>query len=263
MNSDRRNPETDQLVADTYKELAGERAPDHLNERVLRLAADGRTRHAFTRAWVRPVAWAATVGLSLAIVLEVTRLPQNEQDFVSVAAPDGDVAYEKSIPKDSRTDVPASAAPTDPAPAAAKRNRTTVPEPHDSLSMNEFAPRKMEILNEAEFKARSQSGPDQRPIAARAEPASDARAEGLSADGVSAEDVSHEKAPALAPFATGTGNKRLGPDQMCAAEVRKTAESWFECIEFLRESDFGAAADSEYERFRRIFPDFEDSPADK
>jgi hypothetical protein len=50
-------------------------------------AAGTRSRYGLARAWVRPVAWAATIGLSLAFVLEMSQLrdvatPQVDADTV-------------------------------------------------------------------------------------------------------------------------------------------------------------------------------------
>ena len=71
MTEDDRNPE----VARAYRDLATETTPTALDDKVLKLAArETRSRYGIARAWVRPVAWAATIGLSLAIVLEVTQV---------------------------------------------------------------------------------------------------------------------------------------------------------------------------------------------
>ena len=90
MSKERKNLAADRLVADTYKALAREQAPEHLNEKVLRLASGRRSRYSLTRAWTRPVAWAATIGLSLALVLELNRLPQIEPEPAAVSASDRD-----------------------------------------------------------------------------------------------------------------------------------------------------------------------------
>ena len=60
-------------VFDTYREVAGEETPARLDEQVLALAArEARSRYGLARAWIRPVAWAATIGISLAFMLELT-----------------------------------------------------------------------------------------------------------------------------------------------------------------------------------------------
>lgn len=84
MTNERQHPdftaETDETVSTTYRELSREGAPNHLNEKVLQQAAERALRPRYSRSvmWTRPLAWAATVGLCLAIVLEVTRVPTPE-----------------------------------------------------------------------------------------------------------------------------------------------------------------------------------------
>ncbi len=98
MNDERDITEMQRLVAETYRAAATERAPKHLNEKVLRMAAGEPTtkqrRFAYGNAasWLRPAAWAATISLSLAIVLEVTRdpAPQVARPAVATEAPTAD-----------------------------------------------------------------------------------------------------------------------------------------------------------------------------
>jgi hypothetical protein len=139
MSNQRKDAGKDPLVTDIYEELASERAPDHLNERVLRLAkGNGRTRYSVVRAWTRPAAWAATIGLSLAIVLELTRLPPIDIEGT-------------------------------PAEANRKKLETPTVQRVDSVSMDEFVPEDMSVLREAENMARVQAGPDQAPTLAHTE----------------------------------------------------------------------------------------------
>ena len=84
MTNERQHPdsaaETDETVSATYRQLSREGAPNHLNDKVLQQAARNALRPRYSRSimWTRPLAWAATVGLCLAIVLEVTRVPTPE-----------------------------------------------------------------------------------------------------------------------------------------------------------------------------------------
>ena len=206
MTIERKNEDRDRLVRDTYRALANERVPDRLNDRVLRGAAKvGRSRYALTRALTRPVAWAATIALSLAIVLEFTRLPQTVPDATSAA------------------------------------------EPRNDVSMDQFAPRDMTVLRDAENMARVQAGANQAPIALH-----------KTADTVRAEEDSP-----IASLTAVSEQKAVEPDYACPEEARETAESWFACIEQLRADGPAERAASEYEKFRRIFPDFVDFAADK
>jgi hypothetical protein len=66
----------DALVSQAYRDLADERTPEHLDRTILRAAAKAaRPRYSRFIAWTRPLAWAATVMLSVALVLEVTNSP--------------------------------------------------------------------------------------------------------------------------------------------------------------------------------------------
>lgn len=79
------NGHDDSLVSQRYRELAGERVPASLNESILREArAVGGRGYAHSVRWLRPLAWAATVGLCLAVVIELSQAP--------VPAPSRDVA---------------------------------------------------------------------------------------------------------------------------------------------------------------------------
>lgn len=66
-------------VTETYRAVATERTPEHLDRAVLAEAAQSvKPAYSTLMAWARPLAWAATVVLSLALVLEITRTPTPE-----------------------------------------------------------------------------------------------------------------------------------------------------------------------------------------
>ncbi len=219
MTNDRKNEDRDRLVRDTYKAFAKERAPDRLNDQVLREAADaGRSRYSLTRAWTRPVAWAATIALSLAIVLDLARLPQTQSDAVDITAPKNPVPVEESATSDA-----------------------------PDVSMNEFVPRDIMVLRDAENMARAQAGANQTPVVIRG-----------ATDTVRAEEGS------VGTSLTAVSRKEaLESDYACPEASRESAESWFECIEQLRADGLADRATGEYEKFRRIFPDFISPTADK
>ncbi len=68
--------EVDDLVSNTYCELADEHTPDDLNKAILRQAARAMHPH-YSRpaSWTRPAAWAATIAIALAITLQLVRGP--------------------------------------------------------------------------------------------------------------------------------------------------------------------------------------------
>jgi hypothetical protein len=60
-------------VSDAYRDIAKEASPANLDDKVMAMARqEARTRYGLARAWIRPVAWAATIGLSFAFILEMT-----------------------------------------------------------------------------------------------------------------------------------------------------------------------------------------------
>jgi hypothetical protein len=85
MTTERNSPEsladgdTDALVTRTYREVADQCVPERLNRAILKEATNAaRPRYSRLITWTRPMAWAATVMLSVALVLEVTQAPTPE-----------------------------------------------------------------------------------------------------------------------------------------------------------------------------------------
>ena len=73
------NGESDARVTQTYREVAGQRAPEHLNQAILKEAASAtRPRYSRLITWTRPMAWAAVVMLSVTLVLEIAKVPTPE-----------------------------------------------------------------------------------------------------------------------------------------------------------------------------------------
>jgi len=92
MTEQRSTPDIDELddplVSSAYRESASERAPDMLNHSVMQQARE-QVRKGFFRpvVWLRPMAWAATIGLSLAIVIELSTVPQTAFDVPVIEIP--------------------------------------------------------------------------------------------------------------------------------------------------------------------------------
>ena len=84
------------LVSEHYKELEQVRTPEALNQKILATAKReaGRTARAggLLERWTKPLAWAATVGLCLAIVVDFTQLPDSA--VVPTAVQEASVADE-------------------------------------------------------------------------------------------------------------------------------------------------------------------------
>ncbi|MGB5510701.1 MAG: hypothetical protein WBM87_03230, partial [Woeseiaceae bacterium] len=119
MTNDRDNMTADPSVSATYRQLAKERTPASLDEKVLQKAAAAPSAGSRRgMVWMKPVAWAATIGLSLAIVLEMTQLPQAPLEVDVVAPP-------------ARTNTRPTPVPVSLDPAAAE-SRNTKPTRHRS-----------------------------------------------------------------------------------------------------------------------------------
>ena len=232
------NP-NDPRVSEAYHDLATEKTPPELDQKVLSMAAGNvRSRYGLARAWIRPVAWAATIGLSLAFVLEMSQLrdvPAPRVDADAIEAIEELVIKDKAPTraKDEnrlqqeparRSNAPA-AKPVSSPPAAAEPGAA----PEEALATDsmsaDFEADDMNLLREAEEQARARSG---------SERADDAVA-GIAAFAEKKEQVEH-----------------------CDSEARMAAESWYACIVELRDSGFGDAAGQEFETLLIEFPNFEE-----
>ena len=237
-----------QDISRAYRDLATETTPAELDDKVLRMATrEARSRYGIARAWVRPVAWAATIGLSLAIVLEVWQVippaPDAEPAAVSVPAPGtlpaADVAERLQQEAAKREDAPAQPGaantmmkrvPANPGGGGAEELGARRAAPQELREAKEsppvmlddadaFAARDMRMLEEAEAQARQRTGE-----------------------------------PEIASFAVVSAE--AGPAS-CDETARATPESWYQCIEELRDAGDAETADSELEALARAFPDFE------
>lgn len=90
MTTERDKEAIDELVSQTYREHSVEQAPERLNQEILSMAADDASRGSRTNflfaAWTKPLAWAATIGISLAVVLELSQVPGSSVDIAAPAA---------------------------------------------------------------------------------------------------------------------------------------------------------------------------------
>lgn len=223
MTEDARNKELSQA----YRDLATESTSADLDDKVLRLAArETRSRYGIARAWVRPVAWAATIGLSLAIVLEVWQV-------IPPAAELEPAALNEPVTEHlSADDAPA----TPPGGGAAEELGTMQQAPRElpaaevsrSVELDDadaFAAKDIRILEEAEMQARQRAGE-----------------------------------PGVAAFSAISSEVLEGH---CDEAARETAESWYECIEDLREVGETAFATTELDALLAAFPDFEVPATDR
>ena len=214
----------DPRVSDAYRELATEKSPPELDATVLKMAAgDVRTRYGLARGWLRPVAWAATIGLSLAFVLEISQYtdvpatPELAAERLEAAkSKDEDLANQEL---QKRSDVPA------PAKALAPRIEGASPAAMENAALiRDFETDSASVLQEAEEQMRMHTG--------------EARS-----------------AASFAEKKEWTGH--------CDADARASAESWYECIERLRDERLIDAARQELDALLVEFPDFREPAPDR
>ena len=267
MSNERPSPDsngvTDPAVSQAYRETADERVPAELDRAVLNTAADAaRPRYARSIAWLRPLAWTATIGLCLVIVLEMSRVPLPEQAIFETPAAASDAHGKKNLPDEIdgadtaerlrqdldgfaieavtddsaakfETSLPASTpAPAMPQPHAMKRARSRAPDAESQQTSaapatESFTVRNPELLRQANELARSYS-----------------------------DTLVETEQPALRSIATEmTGIISIAGD--CDEDAIATPSIWVECIEDLEKAGFVAAAQRERERLLRAFPDYE------
>lgn len=249
---------SDVRVSEAYRDLAGERAPASLNERVLREArAHAGSGYSWWMGWLRPAAWVATVGLCLAIVVELTntqvtdiersdipaalepaapdaaRERGNEQ-LVRDGRPSSDELRQQTPARKSEADDVAGPASAIAAPAespqlevraeATGRAAASTAEPSASADSSFFEITDAPILEDAEEMARMREAPGQDPAAQTSLRADAARAN-----------------------ATRT--------EECDEEARSEPESWIECILDIERR--GGDAGNEREKLQAAFPDVE------
>lgn len=141
----------DALVSQAYRDFADERTPEHLDRTILRAAAKAaRPRYSRFIAWTRPMAWAATVMLSVALVLEVTNSPS--PGVVSVDETIG--TFEVQSPEaDAKDDGPADSPEESVVPASelTKKQSSDMRQKAAAIAEQEIAPQQPEARERAEL----------------------------------------------------------------------------------------------------------------
>lgn len=207
----------DPRVSAAYRELADERTPGHLDHAVLN-AARGAARPNWNRAiaWLRPAAWVATIGVCLAIVIEIALLPEPEPGGLAPVAED---AVPGAPVKPVEEAAPQAAAPT-PAPARSVQK----------LTRGKSAERQ-ERADEAESLNRIQQ------------------------PGAQDADLKYEAAPLQLQSAPAPASAdELAEERYCDETQTANPESWLECILELERRGLHDAAHLERERLVEAFP---------
>ena len=229
MNNEQDKHSTDEQVSATYRELGDERVPERLNRKILdqanREIGRGNSIVPLFGSWTRPLALVATVVLSLAIVLEVTKLPD---DVAAPAAP--------RLPAAPATDsLREDFTPRDNSVVEAAQNQARL---RDGSNRNDSLIAEPQAVVESELRRQAKDSPAEIAEPESADVAKAERSSGL----------------ARSSFASAVEKTESDSGVGCTADERESADSWLACIEALRRSGAIVEADSEYEEFILQFP---------
>ena len=277
MSNDRHD---DERVSATYKRLATERTPEHLDRTILAMAAKNAKKPAYSRwiRWSRPAAWAATITLCLAISLELARDPALDMSAETISPASAPVLDERKRDNDARNDAIEQNLANEPDSAieqdrlepdelvkdrySTKEERSMSIKPADLERQHEVAE---SIAESAAFEktslARSASKQSfDEPATVVAEPESDVQKSNIMMQSAPAvEEVLPAPARAMeAEVMSGAtmADEFAAYDSTCSVEVRSNADDWLDCIKDLETNGLHDAATAERELLIDTFPDF-------
>ena len=223
MTNERDKEGRDQLVSDTYRTLSSETTPEALNKSILKMAAAASSdnRHPVFAIWMKPVAWAATIGLTLTIALQLTEVPTEVPTEIpkEIALP---MPAVQSAAKDTVSND------TDRAEKPAQRARLRF----DSTATGSSEEEAVVTIDLNTQKAKRQI---------------DAYA--TSAPGMAQTSPETSDTPATAIL-----EEAVTAIQACDDTARTSAESWFACIEDLRNAGATELANMEYLALKDRYP---------
>ena len=245
--------DNDPRVSDAYREMATESTPAELDREVLAMAAaEARTPRGLPRTWFRPLAWAATIALSFALVLEITQVDNVQLEPVASPRTDADLA--EAIEESPR-----------PAAAAEKqKNEARLRQQLNKLSSDAPAAAKATITPaQPETAARDAAANSPVPESLSVAPDNEQYDLGSIVEEiiVEAEEEARmrpEPAGAVASFV-----ERKGQPDGCDEGARSSAEAWYECVTLLRDTGQTEVAQKELEALLVEFPDFGEPPGDQ
>ena len=290
MNHEDTGPIDDRDVSDAYRSLATERAPEHLDRTILAEAEKAARRPSSPMIpWRRPLAWAATIALSFALVLEFTQTSPDLAPPVAspeaLEAPAGTESAtmfnDRELSLEEDADLPAAArerAPAEKSEADKQLRRQALevlsapaPAAADSPAEDGVSIASDVANGQALPEAVRQSGsqslvPNGRVIAADPSvapaPESSSAEAGIAitndvAESEAQEERSRQSSSPVVQDSLSGPDLYLdldGIEPVCEADVRKSAETWRLCIETLFETD-RTAAYTERLLYRAAFPD--------
>ncbi len=274
MSEDRNNGIGDPAVSDAYRDMATERAPASLNEAVLRNAAAHASKgYAHSMLWIRPLAYAATVVLSLAIVVQVV-LPTNmDADIPAASVPPAADATEAMTEADlgfadaGGREQTASDGPIKPLRDQETREETKIeefvvpPVADEDAPVVAAAPEVAAIEERLDDRHR-QGGISEVVVQASRVPQQEPGEFEAAAmrSGVAIEEASGMAAARsvqAGDYAAADSVSALAEARACEPEDIESPETWAECIELLEESGRTDEAVAERALLSEAFPDFE------
>lgn len=224
--------QTDPTVAQAYRDLATERAPAALDDLVLNKARNAApSGYAGSVRWLRPMAWAATAVLSLAIVVQLADIPvATPPASKTLRADDARREASAATLPDAVDEQEASTGNALPPPALSGQKSSSQDRGDAAAPRQAFVVSEAPILEEAAQIARMQKSPNPQGDLAFA-PA--------------------RSAPQASTDGLGTVSRPA-----CEPQARRDAERWYECIIALEKDGLGDLAKHERQQFDRVFPDF-------
>ena len=223
---------SDPRVSEAYRSSATETTPPELDETILKMAANrAPTRYGLARGWLRSLAWAATIGLSLAFILEISQY----QDVTVLSDPITE-KVEQRVTSD---------------------NTAVAPEDADVVS------RKLNKHTGASSAAKALP-----PRAEKAAPAamdSAPQRQSFASDGANLVTESEGQVRMRASEArlTASPAEKKALAEHCDDDARTTAESWYTCVEDLKAKGLNDAARKELDALLIEFPDYRQPDMDR
>ncbi len=264
MTNERDKEDMDTRVSDAYRELSAPRVPDHLNQTILRMAANkspGKGNLLFA-AWVKPVTLAATIALSLAIVLELAEVPTSpiQMEVAPAGMSQAESVREEFTPQETDSLDRAEGR----AHSQLQRDPMSVREDEstsaDGLIVEELV---LKDTDRAKSEAKGKIDSFAASPATAALPAARKRAADVpdsnqpAAMSLDSDQVVAERLIATEPVASieimGAA-KESSAAATCDDIARQSADTWLECIDKMRESGLTLDADREYEAFILEYP---------
>ena len=245
MNQNNDSPDrdfADPEISATYRSMTDVSPPEKLDAAVLREArvAAGRRRTVFgVSGWLRPAAFVATVGLSLAILLEFSEI--RTFDPVSQISPEPDTAYR---------------------PAAGGSDRMQLRDDDQGQESRQVPATESSVTEAIVPATASGTARGQKDGFANSSLRSDqqldapAAAPGTVGDTADLDSSGRQPGRKSLP-AAAVGAAEVGVAQYCDDEQIGSAESWWQCIDALREANELEAARHELELFNAAYPDFQ------